>query len=379
MQGLQSAALQELRENAQSPCGPALREWKENGGLVMGLLYGYFPEEIFVSAGMIPYRWRAQHGESTAFANARFQDISCTLVRRFYDEAKRGGFEFCDGLVSVNACDHLRRLYENIVATIDIPFAAFANFPKKTGPEQVDFYASGLRKMIAQVEEHFGMRIGETELRKAIDDYNRIRALQRRLYELRRSETPPMTGTDMLAVMLAQSAMPLSHYTELLTRVVADAENAPGISDYIMRAFIYGGELDSFELMEAIESQGALVVGDWMGFGMRNCREDVPNTGDAVHDLAEWMVMLRPDPRQWGTQNLRQPLVEQLMAECGAEGVIFPAITFCDHWTWEQFNFQIYAKEHGIPLLNLETEYNFIGEGQTKTRVQAFAEANGRG
>lgn len=375
---LESSALTRLRENGTAQYGPALKAWKEEGGKVMGLMYAYVPEEIFTAAGMVPYRLRAFDSTSSALANGRFMELNCSLVRHFYDEMKRGGFSFCDGFVTANACDHERRLYDNALATLGVPFAAMVNFPKKTGPEQVDFYAAGLRHLIDAMESHFGVAVTEEALRGAIDEHNRVRGLQRALYGLQRRECPPLTGADMMAVMLAQTTMPIGDYAALLEELVTDCASAPGIGDYQMRVLVYGGELDSIALIEAIESQGALVVGDYLGYGYRACRKDVPDTGDALHDLAEHIVMMRPDPRQFGTARTRQSLVRALMADCGAEGVIFPAIPLCDYWGWEQHNFALFAKEEGVPVLNLDTEYKFNGEGQIKTRVQAFVETNGR-
>lgn len=378
MSYLESQALSSLRASGSAQYSPALQAWKEKGGKVVGLMYAYVPEEIFDAAGIVPYRMRAFNSTSNALANARFKDVNCTLVRHFYDEMKRGGFSFCDGFVSANACDHERRLYDNVVATIDVPFAKLINFPKKKGEAQADFYAFGLRDLLSAIETHFQTQVSEDDLRASINKYNKARALQRELYEMRKSEKPPLSGTDMLAVMLAQSAMPIDDYVELLKQLIVDCKSAPGIGEYSMRAFVYGGEIDSLPLMEAIESTGALVVGDYLGIGYRSCLHDVPDTGDALRDLATHAIMLRPEPRLWGTMNERQQLVERLAKECGADGVILPAITFCDHWTWEQYNFELYAKEAGIPLLNLDMEYLLNATGQMKTRVQAFAEANGR-
>lgn len=375
---LESSALTRLRENGTAQYGPALKAWKEEGGKVMGLMYAYVPEEIFTAAGMVPYRLRAFDSTSSALANGRFMELNCSLVRHFYDETKRGGFSFCDGFVTANACDHERRLYDNALATLDVPFAAIVNFPKKPGEAQVEFYATGLRRLIGEIEDRFATTIGEKELRGAIEQHNRARQLQRTLYELRREERPPITGADMLAVMLAETSMPIGDYVTLLKELVADCAEAPGIDDYQMRAFLYGGEIDSVAFVEAVESQGALVVGDYLGYGYRACVQDVPDMGDAVRDLAEHMVMMRPDPRQFGTAVRRQRLVRDRMADCAADGVIFPAIPLCDYWGWEQHNFALFAKEEGIPVLNLDTEYKFNGEGQIKTRVQAFVETNGR-
>jgi benzoyl-CoA reductase/2-hydroxyglutaryl-CoA dehydratase subunit BcrC/BadD/HgdB len=47
----------------------------------------------------------------------------------------------------------------------------------------------------------------------------------------------------------------------------------------------------------------------------------------------------------------------------------------CDLWAFEQFMMRKNLEPAGIPLLELEVEYKLEGEGQIRTRVQAFVES----
>lgn len=377
---LDSPALQTLQQNANELYSPALKEWKESGGKIIGLLYNYIPEEIITAAGMLPYRLRAAGCTSSALADGRFTEINCSLVRHFYDAGARGEFAFLDGLVSTNSCDHERRLYDNWVAAIGVPYAHFMRYPKKTGTEQVANFRAELAGFIASLEAAFGVTITEGKLRSAIVLHNETRRLQRALYELRKLPNPPLTGAEMLSVMLAGTAMPHEQYNALLTQLLADCAGAEGHTGYPLRVFLYGGEIDSAPFVELVESQGALVVGDSLGYGYRSAYADVRDSGDALYDLAQYMVVDRPgEPRVFGTAQSRQDFVAEQMTAFDASAVILPHLPNCDFWGFEKFNFGAYAKAAGIPVLPLSIEYIFSDAGQMKTRVQAFVETLSEG
>lgn len=377
---LDSTALAVLQQNAHEQFGPAMREWKSSGGKIIGLLYNLVPEEIVTAAGILPYRLRAVDSNSSVLADARFSEVNCSLVRHYYDHAARGGFHFLDGLVASNACDHERRLYDNWTAALGIDYGYFMRFPKKAGAEQVENYLSQLVKFRESIEAAFGVEITDAKLRAAITLHNETRRLQRELYELRRLPNPPITGAEVLSVMMAATSMPRDKYNAVLGELIEDCKRSEGHTDYKLRAFVYGGEFDSVSFLEMVEGQGVLVVGDSLGFGYRAAFSDIGDTGDPLYDIAYNLVMERPaEPRIFGTADSRQDFVRDQMEEFGASAVILPHLPMCDFWGFEKHNFDAYAKANNIPVLSLSVEYLFGDTGQMKTRVQAFVETFSEG
>lgn len=348
-------------------------------GRLVGLLYGYVPEELFTAAGVLPYRIHVSNHAQTALSEGRFNAANCGFVRRAYDAARRGELAGLDGLVTANACDHERRLFDNLLATMPAAFSHFVVLPKKSAPEQVDFYARELRKLADALGRELGARVDDEALHAAIRLHNESRRLQRALSDLRCREKPPLTGSDVLTIMLAAERMPREHYNKLLRQLLADCTGVEGPDGWRLRVLVYGGDVNSVALLAAIEAQGALIAGDWLGIGYRACRTDVAQDGDPYHALAASVLLDRPEPRFFGTMEARQELVEGLMRRCGAQAVILPAVARCDYWEWEQHNFAAYAKRRGLPLLTLGCEYGFNerSAGQLSTRVAAFVETHG--
>ena len=370
-----SAAYQRLASLIQEPYNAELRAWKESGGKIVGVLYNQVPEEIITAAGMVAYRVRDPKAAGDELANARFTQVNCSLARVLYDSAARGRFGFIDGLVATNACDHIRKLWENWKDSIDVEYSHLICFPKAAGPERAEELARRFGLFKADFEAHYGVSVSDGALREAIVLHNSIRSLQARLQELRQADAPKLTGTQFLTVMIAGTCMPKAAYKEALEQVIADAGQADGIQG-AARLMVYGGEIDSPQWMSAIESQGALVVGDSLGgYGHRGYSYQVATEGDLLRNLAFAMLNDRePEPRIHDTRDARWADVVRIMGECRADGIVQIHVPICDLWSYERMMFDTFVRREDIPCLDLDTEYIFTGEGQTRTRVQAFVE-----
>jgi benzoyl-CoA reductase/2-hydroxyglutaryl-CoA dehydratase subunit BcrC/BadD/HgdB len=368
--------LRELEATAGStPVNPALQEWKRRGGKIIGCMYHFIPEEVITAAGLLPYRLRATGSPGTELSESCFTQVNCSLVRHFFDSGLRGEFSFLDGVVTVNNCDHIRRLYDNWKSRIKTPCAHFLSFPKKSGPEQAEAYAKEIAGFRKSLGEHFHVEITDERLREAIGLHNETRRLQRELYALRKNVAPPITGTETLAVMIAGSAMPRERYNALLGRLIEDCRRAEGQTGHKARVMVVGGEIDDPRFIAAIENQGSLVVADSLGYGSRSCMRDVDTAGDPVTALARYQVMERPaDPRIFGTTFARNDYVMTMAREFRVDGVVSVRLPQCDHWGFEQVNLAKHLKKNHLPHLSLEIEYILGGVGQMKTRVQAFLE-----
>jgi benzoyl-CoA reductase/2-hydroxyglutaryl-CoA dehydratase subunit BcrC/BadD/HgdB len=64
--------------------------------------------------------------------------------------------------------------------------------------------------------------------------------------------------------------------------------------------------------------------------------------------------------------------------EYKVDGVVLEVIKFCDLWGIDAMSLVTALRQMGIPVLKLEREYRLGGEGQLRTRVQAFIESMGK-
>jgi benzoyl-CoA reductase/2-hydroxyglutaryl-CoA dehydratase subunit BcrC/BadD/HgdB len=378
---IRSKSFRTLAETAGTILNPSIRKWKEDGGRVIGYFCSSMPEELFSAAGMLPFRMRATGNPGTELSDAVLTPINCTFIRHALNMALDGGYDFLDGLIVPNSCDNIRRMYDHWVRRTKNPFVRMLSLPRKAGEEQVAWFREELEVLKGAMEEHFGEAITSERLREAIRLHNETRRLLRKLYDIRKTQTPPVSGAEVLAVSVAVTALPKAEANRLLTGLLKDLEGKEGAGGHRARLMVMGGELDDPAYLEVIEDLGALVVTDSLCFGARMCWKDVDEGDpDPLAALAQFYVAERPScPRVFGRYEQRASLVREMIREFAVDGVVLERLSFCDLWGFEKFTIENDFREWGIPLLSLDREYLLSGVGQLRTRVQAFLETIGEG
>jgi benzoyl-CoA reductase subunit C len=373
---VKSAPLEAFSAAARTIVNPAVREWKGRGGGILGYFCSAMPVEMITAAGLLPFRLRATGSTGTELSDSCLTNINCSFPRHAFNMALKGEYDFLDGLVIFNSCDHIRRIYDHWIRRIETPFVKILSLPRKDEPPQVEWFRDEIAILREQMQEHFRVEITDDSLREAIALHNTSRRRQRELYMLRRKDAPPITGAEMLAVTVAGTAMPPGQYNQLVGDLVEAAAGSEGHSGYRARLLIMGGELDSPEYVKVIEGQGGLVVADSLCFGSRTIWKDVDETAsDPLTALAQYYVADRPScARMYTRYGERVEYVGNMIRDFKVDGVIFVRLTFCELWGFEQYSLENDFKQLNIPLLCMDREYSQIGVGQLRTRIQAFLE-----
>jgi len=355
---------------------PVLTDWREQGGKILGYYCSYVPEELITAAGLMPFRIRATGSTTTELADAYQTSIVCSFIRHSFDMALRGDYEFSEGVVLTSCCDHTRRMYENWKRYLKDSFTHFLALPRKSEEPQVSWNRDELINFKENMEDHFDVKITDDKIREAIKIHNETRALQRKLYDLRKRKNPPVTGAETLAVIVAGTAMPKAQYNILLRELLDELKESEIDGDYKARLMILGGILDDPAYLEVIEAQGGLIVTDALCFGSRIFWEDVKeDEGDPLMALARHNIVDSPScPHTIGVFPKRANFVKDMVRDFGVDGVIAQRMQFCDNYGYETKMLGDVMKEGGIPFLRVEKEYLLGGVGQLRTRVQAFIE-----
>jgi len=375
-----SRVFQEFVEATQTIANPAVRRWKDEGGKVAGYFCSAFPDEIVTAAGMLPFRMRAPGSRSTELSDSFFSNTNCSFPRHVFNMALMGEYDFMDALAMFNSCDNIRRVYDHWTRQLKTPFVHLMSLPRKAEPAQVAWFRDELANLRALLETHFAVKLTDDVLWEAIRLHNQARGLLRELYDLRKADSPPITGTEALAVTVGSTAMPRQRVVELLRDLVDERKGSEGAQGHRARLMLIGGILDDPAYVKVIEDQGGLVVADSLCFGSRLFWKDVDeHAGDPLQALAQYYVADRPScPRVFGLYEKRIAYITDMARDFNVDGVILERLAFCDLWGFEQFSIFNDFKEMGIPLLMLDREYTLGAVGQMRTRVQAFLERMGR-
>jgi bzd-type benzoyl-CoA reductase N subunit len=373
--------LEELTALSKNPFNPVVKEWKAEGKKVVGFLCTYMPEEILYAADILPVRLRAPNCSETSLADVYMSHLSCTFMRSCLQFVLEDKFTFLDGLVFTNSCDVVRRLYDNIKENrrSDFHFMHFITVPHKVNEELVAWYKDEFKEFAENIEKAFEVEITEAKLRQAIDIYNETRHLLRDLYELRKSDSPPISGAETLSVVLAGNSLPKDRYNQMLRELLDELRKRKGIVKYRARLMIAGsGGCDNPDYLGLMEEMGGLIVTDSLCFGSRYFWEPVDAGGDLMLNLARSYLNRPSCPRMVDNVGERGEFVKQMVKDFKVDGVVFQRIRHCDLWGGQLLYTKKDLKEADIPMLSLEREYMMRDVGQVRTRIQAFLETIGR-
>ncbi|MFX1392779.1 MAG: 2-hydroxyacyl-CoA dehydratase subunit D [Promethearchaeota archaeon] len=353
---------------------PWIDNWKKEGKNILGYFCSYIPDEIIHAANILPFRIRARGCTDTPMGDAYLTNTACSFTRCCLEMANRKQYNFLDGIVSCNSCDQIRRLYDNLRYKTPFPFQHFLSVPGNISEITIDWFKHELTKFKESLEDKFEVDITDNKLRESIKEYNKTRTLLKELYLLRKRESPPISGTEVMNVLLASVSIPREQFNELLTKQLNEASDKENISDHKARIMLIGSMLDEPEYLKIIEDLGGLIVTDSLCIGTRSFWDLVDETRDPLDALAERYLLKASCPRMAGEQSERISFIKKLIKDFNVDGVIFQRMKFCPMWWAEIFILRKEMKELGLPFLELEREYVLSGAGAMKTRVQTFME-----
>jgi benzoyl-CoA reductase subunit C len=354
----------------------------KNGKKAIGYFCSYVPEEIIHAAGFVPYRMRAVASNGTSKGDIYFSAINCTFVRHCFNKALQGDFNFLDGVIFMNGCDHTRRMYDNWRhADIKPDFRYMFVAPHVVNKTAHKRFIDEILKFRQAMGEHYGVRITDEALRESIRLYNRKRSLLAELYESRRQEILPVRGSEMLNILLAVTMMPVEDSIALLEEVKKEIRGRTASSASDVRIFLASGCVEEGEHLELIEKCGGAIVADNICYGARHLDSPVDPAADPVRGLAARYLDHVSCPRMIDDFRRRMDFLNKAIKEYSADAIIAEKLKFCDLWGGEIYIIRKESKKSGFPVLALERELYGAGEGQVRTRIQAFFEQirNSRG
>jgi benzoyl-CoA reductase/2-hydroxyglutaryl-CoA dehydratase subunit BcrC/BadD/HgdB len=351
-----------------------IEEWKQQGRKVVGFFCSYIPEEIIYAADILPYRIRPTGCTQTKEADVYMSNVNCTFAKGCLDYGLKGEFSFLDGIVSMNSCDHIRRVYDIWRLKKPFPFMHFLSVPHSNHERAIEWYKDELALFKDAIEKHFGVSVTPAKLEKAIEVYNRTRKLIKKLSEVMREDFPPITGMEYLNIILASFVIPKERYNQLLEGLLEEIEARKAASDFRVRLMLIGSAFDQLEFVKIIEDSNGLVVTDTLCFGSRFYDDIFEGDSNLIRALAKFYLNKESCPRMTESVGERLDVIEEKIREFKIDGVIYQRIRYCNLWGGEAFLTAKKLEELGIPFINLEREYYPTALGTLKTRIEAFIE-----
>ncbi|MBI3762945.1 MAG: 2-hydroxyacyl-CoA dehydratase [Chloroflexi bacterium] len=362
------------RELVEDPDFPTVRQWRENGGKVLGHFQVYFPEEIAHAAGMLPFKMRGAALEARQ-AEARFGSYLCSIIKTSLELALSGRVQL-DMFVSHPICDVARNLAAVWGRNFPYPCQILYLPQNANSAHSAQYLCDEYARLKREVEGVAGRTIADDDLRSAIAVFNENRRLMRRLYAIKR-DTPWLLPADEAYVLVSIGGMiPREEHNELLKAVIPQIEARTAKPQDRIRVVFEGGfcEQPPLDLLRTI-SQSMYVVDDDLLIGLRWILEDVPMAGDPLMNLAEaYLEKSSYSPVQHDLRKPKEKMLLERMRAARASAAIITAAKMCEPGLDEQVAYVKALDEHGTPYFVSEFEENMTSFDHLQIQLETFVE-----
>lgn len=349
---------------------------KAKGRHIVGIMCEYTPRELIMAADGVPVCLCGGSAEMIPPAEEHLPANLCPLIKSTYGyHVKKANpfLEMAELVVAETTCDGKKKMYELMGLTKQV---YVLELPQKPNDEDAMIHwVSELRKFRRKLEDCFGVKITDEKIRQAIRAMNRERALRRELAELMKSDSPPLTGRQLLDFKSIISCIgaDLDQYVEALRLLKPQPARGGNSKARVLLTgvpLVHGAE----RVLDIIESHGGLVV------AMDNCTGLKPILDDVDDDAADPIVALAEKyldlPCSVMTKNERRldvlrDIAAQYRPDCMIE-LIWQACLTYDVESY--FVRELAEKEMGIPYLRIETDYSPSDSARIALRVEALFE-----
>lgn len=346
------------------------RAWKERTGKkVIGVFCCNVPEELIYAADMLPVRIMGEQEEATE-GNLHFPTNVCPYLKRCFDQALKGRYDYLDGLVVPNVCDMIRAIYGAWKLNLDIPYVHFLEVPQRISPQGVEFFRQVLARFQSSLEELSGNSISSESLKQAVDVYNRNRLLLRQAYELRKKCL--VSGVELQGMVLSSMLMPKEEHNQLMVQYLEEAGQRHSAGEGV-RLFVSASMLDNTDFFQLIEDCGGSVVADDMPTGSRYFFYPVDGEAEPLKALAERYLARVPCPRKMLPQ-ARYQYITETMAGAEVQGAIIHNLKACDCHLYEYPFLKEMLEAKGLAVLFFRGEETEAERETQRDDIEAFVE-----
>lgn len=365
-----------LSANDESKRANWAHDYKQTGKKVIGLLDSYVPEEIISAAGMLPWRITGTWQESVPLATVYRPMNTEPFCNHVLESLLRGDLEFLDGVITTNWDDDRRQLYDVWAHVKKTPFVHIMHLPRRDDHFGLAEFSRQLFILRDTLTDFFSVEISDSALSEAIALHEETRSLLKTVYDLRKRDFPPLSGSEALQLVEAATVMPKSKFNEELNSMLGWLkERTLPVASEKPRLLVTSDQLDNPEYLELVEETGALVAMDDLDTGSRYFWDSIDGSAsiDPLDALVKRYLSMSAAPRMffWSRQ------IDQIIHWCKdfmIDGVLnLPARdSFPRHFKSPYLEKRLQEAE--IPHATFLRDYHMSNAGQLRTRVGAFIE-----
>jgi benzoyl-CoA reductase/2-hydroxyglutaryl-CoA dehydratase subunit BcrC/BadD/HgdB len=359
-----------------------LLEAKKKGIKIIGYFPGnYVPEELIYASGAVPLC--LVHGGGTQTADAALSvvpHIICPFARAQIGERllKNPYYSMIDMLVAPITCQHLKKVAEVWEYHGDLEIFKLGIPHQHNNDFELEYFTDRLRVLKDRLQAFTGSEITNERIHGAIDLYNKMRELLRKISSIRRTSPSPVSALDFIKLNHASFYADPAFMVEVLDSVYQELKGKQQAIDTDKpRILLVGPNIGygDYTVLELVKAAGGEVVIEEVCEGIRHYWNQIENKGDLFQSLARGYLVDRvPCAFMRNSAKKRLDFALKLVKDFDVSGVIWYELLCCETYDSESYYFAEKMGEWNIPVLILESDYGTSATGQLKTRIEAFIE-----
>ena len=244
----------------------------------------------------------------------------------------------------------------------------------KTREARHTYLKSVVQNVSQGLERITGQTITPEALQEASQLYGRLRALQRKLYQIRREKPGLIKNYDFYTVIKTGFFLPASVYARMLEELLGNLEKQAAPTGKRPKLFISGMVFDPLEIYKLMDESDVDVVDDDFANGWRTVSKDDLKTDNLIEGVTEYLFQPAPCCCIYNPDNDRHDYLLSKVKQSGADGVLFWYIKFCEPDAFDRPQLMKHLKDEQIPNTFIDLELSMSNFEAVKTRINAFCE-----
>jgi benzoyl-CoA reductase/2-hydroxyglutaryl-CoA dehydratase subunit BcrC/BadD/HgdB len=340
---------------------------------VAAVLPVHYPRALLRAFDFLPVEvWGPPQIDSSLGA-AHLQPYVCSVVRNALAFLHTDLAGVVDLIVVPHTCDSLQGL-----GSLLLDFARPRQpvipmyLPRGRRESDVRFLADEFGALYRRLKEITGLSPSQGELKDNIRREEAADGLLTELHQYRR--TLPLTQIGFYRLVRAREYLPAEVFSDLARATLAQTAESPQTNG--APVLLSGIVPEPMTLFEAMARMGGVVVADDLACCGRRLYPP-GESEDPFTRMAESLVAAPPDSTRGDSIQDRLAHLVRLVQTCGARGVVFYDVKFCEPELFYLPALRKGLQQAGIPSIPVEVDLNDPLSQQVLTRLEAFLEMIG--
>jgi len=353
------------------------RQRREKDWRIFGVFPAFVPKELFWASHVLPVEiWDPPL--TTTESNAHLQPYICSVVKLGMEALLQGYGRDLDGLLFPHTCDSIQNMASMVHDFMDLSLPChFFYHPKAPYTEASKWFLRGHLQDLAtglmggDDSENRGSEMSPEILRPWVDQGREIHALLAELYAIRASGRLNVSNACFYEkVRMGEYLLP-EDYQGVLSSLL---ENDRGAKHDGPVVFLSGILPSPREILVLLDDLGVRVGDDDLLACGRRFKVQTPVGENPWDALVEGYFSMPPCSTRGSLVQDRADYLLEAVERCGAVGVIFLMVKFCEPELFDVPQLTRILKDAGLSTLVLDCEVNQALSGQLATRIEAFVE-----